>query len=194
MSHLVTRTVEIKVRFHKDFFHFSDYDMFEVETIKAKFLFRLGLKPFRVKLDSNLRISRVGESDGIAMLTSVILGALTVVLVLVIIGLVVKVRKLQTGTFSVTMSCCQWKFFYILSICWKTDQMSCFCHIALEENQNPEQRKVNPILVLYSFIYCIAKMKNIQNCIVWAHIHFSLTNHFIFIYVLYIYFPRILAD
>ncbi|XP_036968658.1 uncharacterized protein LOC119027502 [Acanthopagrus latus] len=48
------------------------------------------------------------ESDGIAMLTSVILGALTVVLVLVIIGLVVKVRKLQT---------------------------------ALEENQNPEQRK-----------------------------------------------------
>ncbi|XP_030285496.1 uncharacterized protein LOC115588964 [Sparus aurata] len=37
------------------------------------------------------------ESDRIAMLTSVILGALTVVLVLVIIGLVVKVRKLQTA-------------------------------------------------------------------------------------------------
>uniref|UniRef100_A0A671Y100 Uncharacterized LOC115588964 n=1 Tax=Sparus aurata TaxID=8175 RepID=A0A671Y100_SPAAU len=37
------------------------------------------------------------ESDGIAMLTSVILGALTVVLVLVIVGLVVKVRKLQTA-------------------------------------------------------------------------------------------------
>ncbi|XP_036968663.1 uncharacterized protein LOC119027505 [Acanthopagrus latus] len=37
------------------------------------------------------------ESDGIAMLTSVILGALTVVLVLVIIGLVIKVRKLQTA-------------------------------------------------------------------------------------------------
>ncbi|XP_030285497.1 uncharacterized protein LOC115588965 [Sparus aurata] len=37
------------------------------------------------------------ESDGLAMLTSVILGALTVVLVLVIIGLVVKVRKLQTA-------------------------------------------------------------------------------------------------
>ncbi|KAM8748204.1 uncharacterized protein AB9X84_015953 [Acanthopagrus schlegelii] len=36
------------------------------------------------------------ESGGIAMLTSVIVGALTVVLVLVIIGLVVKVRKLQT--------------------------------------------------------------------------------------------------
>ena len=46
----------------------------------------------------------VGESDGIAMLTSVILGALTVVLVLVVVGLVVKVRKLQTGTFSVTVS------------------------------------------------------------------------------------------
>ena len=38
------------------------------------------------------------------MLTSVILGALTVVIVLIIIGLVVKVRKLQTGTFSVTVS------------------------------------------------------------------------------------------
>ena len=38
------------------------------------------------------------------MLTSVILGALTVVLVLVVVGLVLKVRKLQTGTFSVTVS------------------------------------------------------------------------------------------
>ncbi|XP_073330772.1 uncharacterized protein [Pagrus major] len=38
-----------------------------------------------------------GESDGIAKLTSVILGGLTGVLVLVIIGLVVKVRKLQTA-------------------------------------------------------------------------------------------------
>uniref|UniRef100_A0A671Y147 Uncharacterized LOC115588968 n=1 Tax=Sparus aurata TaxID=8175 RepID=A0A671Y147_SPAAU len=38
-----------------------------------------------------------GDSDGIAKLTSVILGALTVVLVLVIVGLVVKVRKLQTA-------------------------------------------------------------------------------------------------
>ncbi|XP_036968664.1 uncharacterized protein LOC119027506 [Acanthopagrus latus] len=38
-----------------------------------------------------------GESDRIAMLTSAILGALTVVLILVIIGLVVKVRKLQTA-------------------------------------------------------------------------------------------------
>ncbi|XP_036968656.1 uncharacterized protein LOC119027499 [Acanthopagrus latus] len=37
------------------------------------------------------------DSDGIAMLTSLILGALTVVLVLVIVGLVVKVRKLQTA-------------------------------------------------------------------------------------------------
>ncbi|XP_036968632.1 uncharacterized protein LOC119027489 isoform X9 [Acanthopagrus latus] len=37
------------------------------------------------------------ESGGIAMLTSVIVGALTFVLVLVIIGLVVKVRKLQTA-------------------------------------------------------------------------------------------------
>ena len=41
----------------------------------------------------------VGESDGIAMLTSVILGALTVVLVLVVFGLVVENSKLQTGTF-----------------------------------------------------------------------------------------------
>ena len=165
--------------------------MFEDETIKPQFLVRICLKTFKLKLDSNLMISLVGESDGIAMLTSVILGALTVVLVLVIIGLVVKVRKLQTGTFSVTMSCCQWKFFYILSICWKIDQMFSFCHIALKENQNPEQHEVSPNLVLYSFIYCIAKMKNRQNCIVWAHIHFSLTNHFIFIYVLYIFAKNI---
>ncbi|XP_036968651.1 uncharacterized protein LOC119027497 [Acanthopagrus latus] len=38
-----------------------------------------------------------GEFDGIAMLTSVILGALTVVLVLVIFGLVVENSKLQTA-------------------------------------------------------------------------------------------------
>ncbi|XP_030285506.1 uncharacterized protein LOC115588970 [Sparus aurata] len=38
-----------------------------------------------------------GDSDGIAKLTSVILGALNVVLVLVIIGLVVKVTKLPTA-------------------------------------------------------------------------------------------------
>ncbi|XP_044039089.1 uncharacterized protein LOC122869822 isoform X3 [Siniperca chuatsi] len=37
------------------------------------------------------------ESDGIAKLTSVILGGLTVFLVMVIIGLVVKNRKLQTA-------------------------------------------------------------------------------------------------
>ncbi|XP_036968662.1 uncharacterized protein LOC119027504 [Acanthopagrus latus] len=37
------------------------------------------------------------QSDGIAMLTCVILGALTVVLVLVVIGLVVIVSKLQTA-------------------------------------------------------------------------------------------------
>ncbi|XP_078020492.1 uncharacterized protein LOC117246371 isoform X1 [Epinephelus lanceolatus] len=36
------------------------------------------------------------ESEGIAKLTSVILGALTVVLVIVIVGLIVKNRKLQT--------------------------------------------------------------------------------------------------
>ncbi|XP_073330774.1 uncharacterized protein [Pagrus major] len=54
-------------------------------------LIRLNVK------DSNLTISLVGESDRIAKLTSVILGGLTVVLVLVIIGLVVKVRKLQTA-------------------------------------------------------------------------------------------------
>uniref|UniRef100_A0A671XUF2 Ig-like domain-containing protein n=1 Tax=Sparus aurata TaxID=8175 RepID=A0A671XUF2_SPAAU len=51
----------------------------------------------------------VGESDGIAMLTSVILGALTVVLVLVIVGLAVKIRKLQTVfcEISVTVHCLQ---------------------------------------------------------------------------------------
>ncbi|XP_036969083.1 uncharacterized protein LOC119027754 [Acanthopagrus latus] len=37
------------------------------------------------------------QSDGIAMLTSVILGALTLVLVLVVFGLVVENRKLQTA-------------------------------------------------------------------------------------------------
>ena len=78
--------------------------MFVGETVKARFLIWL-------KLDSNFMTSLVGESNGTAMLTSVILGALTVVLVLVIVGLVVKVRKLETGTFSVTMSCCQCKYF-----------------------------------------------------------------------------------
>ena len=58
------------------------------------------MKKFDLKLDSNLMISLVGESGGIAMLTSVIVGALTVFLILVIIisGLVVKVRRLQKGT------------------------------------------------------------------------------------------------
>ncbi|KAL7375485.1 hypothetical protein ABVT39_018302 [Epinephelus coioides] len=44
------------------------------------------------------------ESEGIAKLSSVILGALTVVLVIVIVGLIVKNRKLQTGWISVSVS------------------------------------------------------------------------------------------
>ena len=40
------------------------------------------------------------ESDGITKLMSVILGGLTVFLVMIIIGLVVKIMKLQTGTLS----------------------------------------------------------------------------------------------
>ncbi|XP_036968636.1 uncharacterized protein LOC119027493 [Acanthopagrus latus] len=47
------------------------------------------LTPIRLKVNV--------DSDGIAMLTSVILGALTVVLILVVVGLVLKVRKLQTA-------------------------------------------------------------------------------------------------
>ena len=38
------------------------------------------------------------------MLSSLILGVLTLVLVLVVIGLAVENRKLQTGTFSLTVS------------------------------------------------------------------------------------------
>ncbi|XP_036968780.1 uncharacterized protein LOC119027560 [Acanthopagrus latus] len=60
------------------------------------------LTPIRLKVngsDEPHDDDREGEreSDGIAMLTSVILGVLTVVLVLVVVGLVVKVRKLQTA-------------------------------------------------------------------------------------------------
>ncbi len=44
-------------------------------------------------------IRLLDESDGMTKLTIVILGALTVCLVTVIIGLVVKIKKLQTGTF-----------------------------------------------------------------------------------------------
>ena len=54
--------------------------------------------PLKGKKKSNLMIVFVGESDGTAKLMIVILGGVTVVLVTVIIGLVVKVRKLQTGT------------------------------------------------------------------------------------------------
>ena len=42
----------------------------------------------------------VGESDGVAKLPIVILGGVTVVLVMIIIGLAVKNWKLQTGTVS----------------------------------------------------------------------------------------------
>lgn len=41
----------------------------------------------------------VEQSDGIAKVENVVLGVLTVFFVMVIIGLVVKNRKLQTGTF-----------------------------------------------------------------------------------------------
>ena len=40
------------------------------------------------------------ESGVILMLTSVILGGVTAVLVMVIIGLLLKIRKLKTGTLS----------------------------------------------------------------------------------------------
>ncbi|XP_034713259.1 uncharacterized protein LOC117935231 [Etheostoma cragini] len=48
-------------------------------------------------LKSNLMIFIIAESDGTAKLMSGILGALTVLLVMIIIGLVVKNRKLQTA-------------------------------------------------------------------------------------------------
>ena len=82
------------------------------------------------------------------MLTCVILGALTVVLVLVVIGLVVIVSKLQTGTFSVTDSILSpVEMILTFSVCWKTDQMFSLCHIAVKEDQNPEQREVNTISI-----------------------------------------------
>ena len=58
----------------------------------------------------------VEESDATTKLTSVILAGLTVFLVMVIIGLLVKVRKLKTGTFSKLLCvsynwfCCYWTF------------------------------------------------------------------------------------
>ena len=66
------------------------------------------------------------DCDRITMLTSVILAALTVLLVMVIIGLVVKVRKLQTGTFSKFLSVLYLALFQVLkvvSICWKNTKL-----------------------------------------------------------------------
>ncbi len=44
-------------------------------------------------------ICPVDECDGTAKITSVILFALTIGYVVIIVGLVVKIRKLQTGTY-----------------------------------------------------------------------------------------------
>ncbi len=52
-------------------------------------------------------IHLLDESDGITKLTSVILGALTVCLVMVVIGLIVKIKKLQTGTFVAVPLVCE---------------------------------------------------------------------------------------
>ncbi|KAM7366047.1 hypothetical protein PAMP_015516 [Pampus punctatissimus] len=51
-----------------------------------------------------LNVQEQEESDGITKMTSVILGCVTVFLVMVVIGLVVKIRKLQTGCISVSAS------------------------------------------------------------------------------------------
>ncbi len=66
--------------------------------------FSSDLNSLKSQKESNLIICLLDESDGITKLTSVILGALTVCLVTVVIGLVVKIRKLQTGTFSKLLS------------------------------------------------------------------------------------------
>ena len=78
------------------------------------------------KEESNLMIFLVEESEGITKLICVILGALTVLLVMVIIGLVVKVRKLQTGTFSMFLSVLYLVLLQVLkvvSICWKNTKL-----------------------------------------------------------------------
>ncbi|XP_036968655.1 uncharacterized protein LOC119027498 isoform X4 [Acanthopagrus latus] len=85
------RKFEVKSNMSTVFLNIKNVDSSDSGLYYCGF-FRNGipvLTPIRLKVNV--------DSDGIAMLTSVILGALTVVLVLVIVGLVVKVRKLQTA-------------------------------------------------------------------------------------------------
>ncbi|XP_036968653.1 uncharacterized protein LOC119027498 isoform X2 [Acanthopagrus latus] len=100
------RKFEVKSNMSTVFLNIKNVDSSDSGLYYCGF-FRNGipvLTPIRLKVngsDEPHDDGREGESkidsDGIAMLTSVILGALTVVLVLVIVGLVVKVRKLQTA-------------------------------------------------------------------------------------------------
>ncbi|XP_042258034.1 uncharacterized protein LOC121889876 [Thunnus maccoyii] len=71
-----------------------------VSQLKVKldsFLMLAGCQNTEAKVESDLSIFLVEESDGITKLMSVILGGLTVFLIMVVIGLVVKIKTLQTA-------------------------------------------------------------------------------------------------
>ncbi|XP_067435866.1 uncharacterized protein [Thunnus thynnus] len=71
-----------------------------VSQLKVKLdsvLMLAGCQNTEAKVESDLSIFLVEESDGITKLMSVILGGLTVFLIIVVIGLAVKIKKLQTA-------------------------------------------------------------------------------------------------
>ncbi|XP_067436962.1 uncharacterized protein, partial [Thunnus thynnus] len=80
-----------------------------VSQLKVKLdsvLMLAGCQNTKAKVESDLSIFLEEESDGITKLMSVILGGLTVFLIIVVIGLVVKIKKLQTV--SCQMSDCKY--------------------------------------------------------------------------------------
>lgn len=77
--------------------------------------------------------------EGIVKLTSVILGGLTVLLTMVVIGLIVKIKKHQKGTFTVLL------YFHIIFLLNDVRPVHnfCFYHLAHTEEQNPQQTEVS---------------------------------------------------